>query len=77
MSGGRLFPHPTPPALPLDGVPGLIRTPSPAGRTRLMAAQVSWMGKLLYRLNAGRHGGCPVLVFGIKPDVVEDWKGEL
>ena len=31
------------------------------------------MGKLLYRLNAGRHGGCPVLVFGIRPDVITDW----
>lgn len=36
-------------------------------------ASTTWMGKLLYRLNAGRHGGCPVLVFGIKPDVVTDW----
>ena len=36
-------------------------------------ASTTWMGKLLYRLNAGRHGGCPVLVFGIKPDVVSDW----
>ena len=37
-------------------------------------ASTTWMGKLLYRLNAGRHGGCPVLVFGIRPDVVTDWK---
>lgn len=36
-------------------------------------ASTTWMGKLLYRLNAGRHGGCPVLVFGIRPDVVSDW----
>ena len=35
-------------------------------------ASTTWMGKLLYRLNAGRHGGCPVLVFGIKPDIIED-----
>lgn len=34
-------------------------------------ASTTWMGKLLYRLNAGRHGGCPVLVFGITPEVVE------
>ena len=37
-------------------------------------ASTTWMGKLLYRLNAGRHGGCPVLVFGINPTVVTDWK---
>lgn len=33
-------------------------------------ASTTWMGKLLYRLNAGRHGGCPVLVFGITPDSI-------
>lgn len=37
-------------------------------------ASTTWMGKLIYRLNAGRHGGCPVLVFGIRPDVIKDWK---
>lgn len=36
-------------------------------------ASTTWMGKLLYRLNAGRHGGCPVLVFGITPAVISDW----
>ncbi len=36
-------------------------------------ASTTWMGKLIYRLNAGRHGGCPVLALGIKPEVVEDW----
>lgn len=35
-------------------------------------ASTTWMGKLLYRLNAGRHGGCPVLVFGITPKLIED-----
>ena len=38
------------------------------------SASTTWMGKLLYRLNAGRHGGCPVLVFGIRPEVITDWK---
>ena len=38
-------------------------------------ASTTWMGKLLPRLNAGRHGGCPVLVFGIRPEVVSDWAG--
>lgn len=37
-------------------------------------ASTTWMGKLLYRLNAGRHGGCPVLVFGITPRSISDWK---
>lgn len=35
-------------------------------------ASTTWMGKLLYRLNAGRNGACPVLVFGITPRCVED-----
>lgn len=37
-------------------------------------ASTTWMGKLLYRLNAGRHGGCPILAFGITPKLIEDWK---
>ena len=36
-------------------------------------ASTTWMGKLLYRLNAGRHGGCPILGFGITPQLIEDW----
>lgn len=36
-------------------------------------ASTTWMGKLLYRLRAGRNGGCPVLVFGITPKLIEDW----
>ncbi len=36
-------------------------------------ASTTWMGKLLYRLNAGRNGPCPVLAFGIKPACVSDW----
>jgi CRISPR-associated protein Csd2 len=47
--------------------------------TELVAAKygasTTWMGKLLYRLNAGRNGGCPVLVFGITPKCIEDWEG--
>lgn len=37
-------------------------------------ASTTWMGKLLYRMNAGRNGGCPVLVVGITPKCVSDWK---
>ncbi|KAA0577338.1 hypothetical protein FZ983_20905 [Azospirillum sp. B21] len=40
-------------------------------------ASTTWMKKLLYRLDAGRGGGCPVLALGIRPAVVsdfEEWK---
>lgn len=37
-------------------------------------ASTTWMGKLIYRLNAGRNGGCPILAIGIKPAAVSDWK---
>lgn len=33
-------------------------------------ASTTWMGKLLYRLDAGRNGGCPVLAIGITPDCI-------
>jgi hypothetical protein len=36
-------------------------------------ASTTWMGKLLYRLNAGRNGGCPVLAVGITPKCIADW----
>ena len=34
-------------------------------------ASSTWMGELLYRLDAGRNGGCPVLALGIKPECVK------
>ena len=40
-------------------------------------ASTTWMGKLLYRLDAGRNGGCPVLAIGIKPSCVTDWHGNV
>ncbi len=39
-------------------------------------ASTTWMGKLLPRIHARRHGGCPLLVVGITPETVSDWKGE-
>ena len=42
---------------------------------RKYGASSTWMGKLLYRLNAGRNGGCPVLAFGIRPECIADWEG--
>lgn len=35
-------------------------------------ASTTWMGKLLYRLDAGRNGGCPVLAIGITPACIAD-----
>jgi hypothetical protein len=37
-------------------------------------ASTTWMGKLKYRLDAGRGGGCPILALGIKPALVEDFE---
>ena len=39
-------------------------------------ASTTWMGKLLPRIHARRHGGCPLLVVGLTPDTVSDWKDE-
>ena len=45
------------------------------GKTRAykakFGASTTHMGKLLPRLKAGRNGGCPVLVFGITPELLE------
>ena len=61
-------------ALKKDGVTPDFKSP---GKPRLtfekFGASTTWMGKLLYRLNAGRNGGCPVLVIGITPNCIEDW----
>ena len=35
-------------------------------------ASTTWMGKLLYRLDAGRNGGCPILALGITQDCIDD-----
>ncbi|MGB0682343.1 MAG: BglII/BstYI family type II restriction endonuclease [Magnetovibrionaceae bacterium] len=47
-----------------------------SGEPRLVkgkfGASTTWMGKLLYRLNAGRNGGCPVLAVGISPACISD-----
>ena len=56
-------------ALKKDGV--TLATKS-SGKPRLTfekyGASTTWMGKLLYRMNAGRNGGCPVLLVGIRPN---------
>lgn len=43
------------------------------GKAAKYGASTTWMGKLLPRLDAGRGGGCPILVFGITPRVISDW----
>ena len=65
------------PQLTKTGEPDLHKTGAKAGQPKNVRAKygasTTWMGKLLYRLNAGRHGGCPVLVFGITPKLITDW----
>lgn len=34
-------------------------------------ASTTWMGKLLYRLDSRRNGGCPILAVGIKKECIE------
>jgi CRISPR-associated protein Csd2 len=43
------------------------------GKKAKFGASTTWMGKLLPRIEAGRGGGCPILVFGITPQLVADW----
>lgn len=65
------------PQLTKMGEPDLHKTGPKIGQPKNVRAKygasTTWMGKLLYRLNAGRHGGCPVLVFGITPKLITDW----
>ena len=37
-------------------------------------ASTTWMGKLLERIHARRHGGCPLFVVGLTPNVISDWE---
>jgi hypothetical protein len=64
-------------ALKKDGITPDFKSP---GKPRLthekFGASTTWMGKLLYRMNAGRNGGCPVLLIGITPKCIEDWTPE-
>lgn len=36
-------------------------------------ASTTWMGKLLYRLDSRRNGGCPILAIGIRKGCVEGY----
>jgi len=55
-----------------EGNPTFDKKGNPQFCKQKFGASTTWMGKLLYRLNAGRHGGCPVIVFGIRPDIIAD-----
>ena len=35
-------------------------------------SSTTWMGKLIYRLESRRNGGCPILAIGIKKACIED-----
>lgn len=61
------------PELHSDGTPKTNRNGKPKLIKTKYGASTTWMGKLLYRLNAGRHGGCPVLALGITPNLITDW----
>lgn len=63
------------PELDKDGNPKVDKKGKPKLLKTKYGASTTWMGKLLYRLNAGRHGGCPVLALGITPKLIKDWKG--
>ena len=59
-------------ALTRKGEPEFKKDGSPRMIGDKFGASTTWMGKLLYRLNAGRNGACPVLAVGIKPECVEE-----
>jgi hypothetical protein len=61
------------PALSKSGEIEKDRNGQPRPTHAKYGASTTWMGKLLYRLNAGRNGGCPVLAVGIGPGCVQDW----
>ncbi|GHU70953.1 hypothetical protein AGMMS49992_04130 [Clostridia bacterium] len=46
------------------------------GIMKKYGASTTWMGKLLPRLQSRRHGGCPLLVFGITSAVISDLEVE-
>ena len=41
---------------------------------RKYGASTTWMGKLTYRLDSRRNGGCPILAVGIKKPRFTDWE---
>ena len=41
---------------------------------RKYGASTTWMGKLLYRLDSRRNGGCPILAVGIKKGCIDSYE---
>ena len=41
---------------------------------RKYGASTTWIGKLLYRLESRRNGGCPILAISIKKKCISDWE---
>lgn len=41
---------------------------------RKYGASTTWIGKLTYRLDSRRNGGCPILAIGIKKKCIIDWE---
>lgn len=62
------------PALTKEGKTEKLKNGGDKPTIQKYGASTTWMGKLIYRLNAGRNGGCPILAVGITPAVVRDWK---
>lgn len=55
-----------------NGQPAFREDGTPVPLMPKYGASTTWWGKLIYRLNAGRNGGCPVLALGIKPECISD-----
>lgn len=62
------------PELDEDGNVRMTKGGKPKLLKTKYGASTTWMGKLTYRLDAGRHGGCPVLALGITPSLITDWE---
>jgi len=59
-------------SLKKNGEPDFDKNGMPRQVAAKYGASTTWMGKLLYRLNAGRNGACPILAIGITPECVTD-----
>ena len=55
----------------------VFRTVYTEGSTKSILSKygssTTWMGKLTYRLDSRRNGGCPILAVGIKKKCISDW----
>lgn len=62
------------PQLDKDGNRKLDKDKNPKPLKTKYGASTTWMGKLTYRIEAGRNGGCPVLAIGITPKQIIGWE---